>query len=273
MTYRLTILGCGSSPGVPRINGEWGACDPSNPRNRRLRCSVLIERFGPEGVTTVVVDTSPDFREQMLAANVKTLDGVLYTHGHADHVHGIDDLRQYALVQRRRIPTYADAPTTERLKQAFGYCFETPPGSQYPPILEHTEIHPGKIVRIAGEGGPVEVLPILQEHGDIVSLGFRFGGDLAGLKGGLCYSPDISGIPEQSQPLLQNLDVWIVDALQYRSHVSHFSLAESVEWIERLKPVSAFLTHMHIPLDYAAVAAETPKHVQPAYDGLRIEVD
>lgn len=273
MTYRLTILGCGSSPGVPRINGEWGACDPANPRNRRLRCSVLIERFGPDGVTTVVVDTSPDFRQQMLAAEVKSLDGVLYTHGHADHVHGIDDLRQYALVQRRRIPTFADAQTTERLVQAFGYCFEAPEDSFYPPILDHTEIRAGEVVQIPGAGGAVEVLPVLQEHGGIASLGFRFGGDLAALKGGLCYSADISGIPEQSRPLLTGLDVWILDALQYRPHVSHFSLEQALEWIERLKPASAVLTHMHIPLDYHRVATETPAHVQPAYDGMRIELD
>lgn len=273
MSYRLTILGCGSSPGVPRINGDWGDCDPTNPKNRRLRCSALIQRIGPEGVTSVVIDTSPDFREQMLAADVSWLDGVLYTHPHADHIHGIDDLRQYAIIQRKRIATYADEPTTARLKEGFGYCFETPPGSMYPPILEHTVMQPGRVLRIVGEGGAVEVLPVLQTHGNINSLGFRIGGNLDALEGGVCYSPDISDVPENSIPLLRDLDCWIVDALQYRRHSSHFSLEESLQWIDRVRPSRAVLTHMHIPLDYARINAETPDHVEPAFDGMRIEFD
>ena len=271
MTFRFTVLGCGSSPGVPRANGEWGNCDPSNSRNRRLRCSALVQRFGAEGVTTVVIDTSPDFREQMLAAEVGWIDGVVYTHPHADHLHGIDDLRQYALIQRQRIATYADAATTVRMKEAFGYCFETPAGSSYPPILEHSEIRAGEILRIVGEGGPVELLPVLQTHGSIHSLGFRMGGNLAERKGGICYSPDVSDIPEASLPLLRDLDFWILDALQYRPHAIHVSLSEAVEWVGRMAPRHAYLTHMHIPLDYDRVDAETPDNVTPAHDGLVIE--
>ena len=272
MTLRFTILGCGSSPGVPRINGDWGNCDPDNPRNRRLRCSALVERIGPSGRTVVVIDTSPDFREQMLTARVMRVDGVLYTHAHADHIHGIDDLRQYALTQQRRIPVFADAATGERLTTAFGYCFETPPGGMYPPILELNGISPGIPVRIEGEGGPIDFLPVLQLHGPISSLGFRFGGDVGNLKGGLLYSPDLSALPDQSVPFAANLDVWVLDALQYRRHISHLSLEEALEWVKRVGPGRAVLTHMHIPLDYETVRRETPDNVEPAFDGMSCEI-
>lgn len=273
MSLKFTMLGCGSSPGVPRINGEWGNCDPSNPRNRRLRCSALVERIGANGKTVAVIDTSPDFREQMLAAKVRHVDGVLYTHAHADHIHGIDDLRQYALSQQRRIPVYADAYTGQHLQTAFGYCFATPPGGMYPPILAMNALEAGKSVRIEGEGGPLDFVPVLQTHGPMTSLGFRFGGDLAMLTGGLCYSPDISGIPGQSIKQFEKLDVWVVDALQYRHHISHFSLTDALQWIEKLAPKRAILTHMHIPLDYETVSNETPMHVIPGYDGLAIELE
>lgn len=262
---RFTVLGCGSSPGVPRINGEWGACDPSNPRNCRLRCSLLVEKIGPEGTTTIVVDTSPDFREQMLAAKVTQLDAVLYTHPHADHIHGIDDLRQYALFQRKRMPVYADGPTLNHLRQSFGYCFETANGSMYPPICEPHEIEPGREFSVTGAGGKITALPIIQAHGQIHSLAFRFGE--------FAYSPDVSGLSDTSAAMLANLKVWIVDALQYREHISHFSVDQALEWIVRLAPKYAYLTHMHIPLDYETVQAETPNHVEPAYDGLVIELE
>ena len=177
---RFTVLGCGSSPGVPRITGEWGACDPENPKNRRLRCSLLVQRIGPDGVTSVVVDTSPDFRQQMLNAGVSRLDGVLYTHPHADHIHGIDDLRGYALSQREQIPVHADNDTLEKLMSAFSYCFVTPEGSMYPPICKAHEMKAGRIVTIDGPGGPVHALPVHQIHGPIQSLGFRFGAFEAG---------------------------------------------------------------------------------------------
>lgn len=272
MTLKFTILGCGSSPGVPRIHGDWGNCDPSNPRNRRLRCSLLVERLGPNGKTVAVIDTSPDFRQQMLNAGVGHLDGVVYTHAHADHIHGIDDLRGYALHQRERIATYSDTPTFERLMQGFGYCFETPSGSIYPPILENHMIRAGDLFRVDGDGGEISFLPILQIHANITSLGFRIGGDLETMQGGLCYSPDVSDFPESSVDQLQNLDVWILDALQYREHISHLSLAESLEWIALMSPKRAILTHMHIPLDYDVVMAETPANVEPAHDGLVVEL-
>ena len=270
---RFTILGCGSSPGVPRIHGDWGACDPDEPKNRRLRCSLLVERITDHGTTRVVVDTSPDFREQMLSAKVPRLDGVLYTHPHADHVHGIDDLRGYTLAQKERITIYADAYTMQRIEEGFGYCLKQPEGSMYPPILNSYLIEAGKTIEIKGEGGSIYALPILQTHGSINSLGFRFSFDGNFETGGLCYSSDVSDIPESSTSELHNLDYWIVDALQYKPHVSHFSVSESLEWIKRLKPDHAILTHMHIPLDYETLKAELPQAVEPAYDGMVLELD
>lgn len=272
---RFTLMGCGSSPGTPRISGDWGNCDPENPKNRRTRCSLLVERIGPNGTTTLVVDTGPDFRQQMLSADVTTLDGVLYTHSHADHIHGIDDLRGYALVQRERINVYADEMTGSHLEKSFGYCFHSPEGSMYPPILRMNRIIAGELVTIDGEGGPIHALPILQTHGRIVSLGFRFGtfeGSNTPLPGGFGYSPDVSDIMDDQIDGFRDLDVWVVDALQYKTHISHFSLEQALEWIDRLKPKRAILTHMHTPLDYETVLNETPKHVEPGFDGLVVDL-
>ncbi len=265
---RFTILGCGSSPGVPRINGDWGACDPSDPKNRRLRCSLLVERVSENGTTIVVVDTGPDFRQQMLNANVENIDAVLYTHSHADHVHGIDDLRGYALAKRTRVTIYADQLTQSRLDEGFGYCFKQPEGSMYPPILNAYEMEAFKPVIVSGEGGDIYALPVLQTHGSIHSLGFRFSSDGDFSNGGLCYSPDVSDFPESSMNYLKNLDVWILDALQYKPHSSHFSVSESIDWLSKLKPARGILTHMHIPLDYKVLSSELPKSIQPAYDGM-----
>lgn len=262
---RLVITGCGSSPGTPRIVGDWGNCDPSNPKNRRRRAAALVERISESGeVTRVAIDTGPDFREQMLDAGATHLDAVVYTHPHADHIHGIDDLRGYFLVQRHRIDIHADKPTLERLRDAFGYCFETPPGSSYPPIVTPHVIAHDVPFTIDGAGGPITFLPLTLVHGDILSLGFRIGG--------LAYCSDVSDFPEETAAQLEGLEVLVVDALQYRPHPSHLSLAQALEWIERLQPQRAVLTHMHIPLDYEAVRAETPDHVEPAYDGIVIEI-
>ncbi len=262
---RFTVLGCSSSPGVPRITGDWGACDPGEPRNRRSRAALLVEQVDETGArTTVVVDTGPDFRSQMIAADVRNVDAVVYTHPHADHIHGIDDLRGFALATRRRVPIHAEPETLERLREAFGYCFETPPGSGYPPILAANEILPGAgLVRVDGAGGPIELEPLEQIHGDIRSLGYRIGG--------FAYCCDVSDFPRATVARLGDLDVLVIDALQYRPHPSHFSLGEALEWIERLKPRRAYLTHMHTPLDYRTVMEETPENVEPAYDMLVIE--
>jgi phosphoribosyl 1,2-cyclic phosphate phosphodiesterase len=262
---RLIITGCGSSPGTPRINGDWGACDPANPKNRRRRAAAVVERIAADGgVTRVAIDTGPDFRDQMLDAHVDRLDGVVYTHAHADHIHGIDDLRGYFLTQRRRIDVFADEATLARLREGFGYCFETPPGSAYPPIVEPHEIGHDAPFEIDGAGGPIRFEPLPQIHGDILTLGFRIGP--------LAYCPDVSDFPAPTAARLKDLDLLVIDALQYRPHPSHFSLAQALGWIADLKPKRAILTHMHIPLDYATVMAETPGHVEPAHDGMSVEL-
>ena len=263
MTLKLTILGCGTSGGVPRIGGDWGKCDPANPKNRRLRCSMLVERTGPDGKTTLLVDTSPDARQQMLDVKVSWLDGVLYTHDHADHTHGIDDLRVVAINGRARVDVYCDAHTGGVLEQRFGYCFETLAGTAYRPILNKHTIKPGQPFEITGKGGTVKVLPYHQIHGEIMCVGYRFG-DIA-------YSCDINGLPEESYKYLENLDVWIVDALRYTPHPSHFSLEETLEAIARVRPKRAILTHMHTDLDYGTLLRELPDGVEPAYDGMVLE--
>ena len=264
---RFTILGCASSPGVPRITGDWGACDPQNPKNRRTRTALLVEKIGPDGgVTTVVIDTGPDFREQMIRADVRHIDAVLYTHAHADHLHGIDDIRGYFHNQGHRIPVYAEPVTMGRILDGFAYCLRTPEGSAYPPIAEpHIIEDMERPVVVEGAGGAISFMPFEQQHGDIISLGFRIG-DVA-------YCTDVSDFPDAAIARLQDLDLIIIDALQYHSHPSHLSLSQALGWIERFGAKHAVLTHMHVPLDYDTVMAETPDHVEPGYDGLTVEVE
>jgi phosphoribosyl 1,2-cyclic phosphate phosphodiesterase len=264
MSLRFTILGCGSSGGVPRVGSGWGACDPNNPRNRRRRCSILVERIGPNGTTSVLVDTSPDLREQLLDAGVTRLDAVLFTHEHADHTHGIDDLRPLVIHMRRRIAVHADHTTGELLRLRFGYCFDTPVGSDYPPILIEHRIKPGAAVEIDGPGGVLSGMPFRLIHGAGQALGFRFGG--------LAYASDVSAMPAESLAELRDLDALVIDALRYTPHPTHFSVAEALALIEQLKPRRAVLTNLHTDIDYAALAGEVPDHVEPAYDGMRIEL-
>jgi phosphoribosyl 1,2-cyclic phosphate phosphodiesterase len=264
MSFTFTILGCGSSMGVPRPALGWGACDPKNPKNRRRRTSLLVDRRGPGGLTRVLVDTSPDLREQLLATGVEWLDGVLMTHEHADHCHGIDDLRPLFVRKRRRVDMYLSEATAQTLRARFSYCFEKPPGSEYPPILSEHRLVPGRPVTIDGEGGPIVALPILQQHGDIASLGFRFGS--------FAYSCDLSGMPPESAAALADLDVWVVDALRYQPHPSHLSVADALGWIARIKPRRAILTNLHSDLDYEKLKAELPPNVEPAYDGIAVEL-
>lgn len=265
MTLTFTILGCGSSGGVPRPALGWGICDPNNPRNRRRRCSLLIERTGEHGKTIVLIDTSPDLREQLLDAGVNSLDAVLYTHDHADHTHGIDDLRPFFIHRRQRIDAYLDEPTSRSLHAKFGYCFASPPGSEYPPILSEHRLTAGQPATIKGEGGAITALPLIHQHGDMPALGFRIGN--------VAYSPDLNGMPEDSIKALAGLDLWIVDALRHNRHPSHFSLTDALTWIERLKPKEAILTNLHADLDYEATTVVVPRHVRPAYDGLKITTD
>lgn len=259
---RFTILGCGSSGGVPRIGNLWGDCDPANPRNRRTRCSLLVERLTEAGTTRVLIDTSPDMRGQLLDAGVSSLDAVAYTHNHADHVHGLDDLRQIVIHNRKRLPVWADPPTQEALFSRFGYAFVQPEGSSYPPICDmHTIKGP---FAITGEGGAITLTPFRVEHGDIEALGFRVAK--------VAYLPDVSTIPDEALHHLEGLDLWILDALRRKPHPTHFHLAQSLDWIARMRPRQAILTNMHNDLDHSAVEAETPDHIRAAYDGMAIEV-
>jgi phosphoribosyl 1,2-cyclic phosphate phosphodiesterase len=259
----FTILGCGSSGGVPRIGNLWGDCDPTDPKNRRTRCSLLVERTADTGTTRVLIDTSPDMREQLLRTDVASLDAVAYTHNHADHVHGVDDLRQIVIHNRRRLPVWADPPTQEALFARFGYAFVQPEGSSYPPICDmHTIKGP---FTISGEGGEITLTPFRVEHGDIEALGFRIAG--------VAYLPDVSAIPDAALPMLEGLDLWILDALRRNPHPTHFHLDRSLEWIARMRPKAAILTNMHTDLDHATVEAETPAHVHAAYDGMSVGIE
>ena len=255
---RFIILGCGSSGGVPRLGGHWGECDPTNPRNMRRRCSMLVEQDGPEGTTRVLIDTSPDLRGQLLDAGIGELDAVVYTHSHADHVHGIDDLRMIVFNMKQRLPVWADGDTQNALYARFGYAFMQPDDSPYPPILDMHTIE-GDVV-IDGAGGPITLTPFEVNHGSIEALGFRVG-DVA-------YLPDVAEIPDDVWPVLDGLECWIVDALRRTPHPTHSHLEQSLDWIARVAPRRAVLTNMHIDLDYQTVADETPAHVTPAYDGM-----
>ena len=264
MTLTLTIMGCGSSAGVPRPALGWGACDPKNPKNRRRRCSIMVERKGAHGTTRIVIDTSPDLREQLIDANVDHIDAVFLTHEHADQTHGIDDLRSVVLHQRRRIPTYFNQSTAKDIMARFSYCFISPEGSDYPPILERHAIEAGESKTIAGKGGALALSAFILQHGNIPALGYRIG-DAA-------YTPDVSDVPEQSWPSLQNLDLWIIDGLRYAPHPSHFSVEDALSWIDRFKPRRAVLTNMHSDLDYEVMRLSLPPNVVPAYDGMQLKL-
>jgi phosphoribosyl 1,2-cyclic phosphate phosphodiesterase len=259
----FTILGCGSSGGVPRLGGIWGDCDPSNPKNRRRRCSMLVTRETAEGATRVLIDTSPDMRDQLLDAGVGALDGVVYTHSHADHMHGIDDLRQVVFNQGSRLPVWADPPTQEALLSRFGYAFVQPEGSPYPPILDLHTLHGP--VTVPGAGGPVTLTPFRADHGSMDVLGFRIGP--------LAYLPDAVDIPAESWPVLDGLDCWVVDALRRKPHPTHAHLDLTLSWIARARPARAVITNMHIDLDYEILKAELPPHITPAFDGMTITYD
>jgi len=270
---RFTILGSGSSGGVPRANGDWGACDPSEPKNRRRRCSLLVERAENrkafeigEAVTRVLVDTSPDFREQMLAAGVSRLDAVLYTHDHADQTHGIDDLRIFVLAARKRMPVWTNASTAKSLLVRFGYAFNAPAGSPYPAIFEHCALPaPGEGLEIDGPGGVITAENYEQAHGGITALGFRFGP--------VAYSPDVSAIPDESFDILEGIDTFIVDSLRDSPHGTHFSVEDALGAIKRTRARRGVLTNLHIDLDYKDLSARTPGNVDIAFDGLQLEFE
>ena len=265
MTLTLTILGCGSSAGVPRPALGWGRCDPNNPKNRRRRCSLLVERTSEQGTTRIVIDTSPDLREQLIDADVDHIDAVFLTHEHADQTHGIDDLRSVALHQRRRIPVYLSQSTGKDVMHRFSYIFVSPPGSEYPPICNHLSIEAGESRTIEGQGGQIAVSALLAQHGNIPALGYRIGNAV--------YTPDLSDIPRESWPYLENLDLWIIDGLRYAPHPSHFSVDDALSWIDRFKPKRAVITNMHSDLDYEVLRQGLPAGVVPAHDGMRLTVE
>lgn len=259
MSLSVRILGCGSSGGVPRL-GEgvpnWGVCDPTNPKNRRSRCSILVS----DGDSRVLVDTSPDLREQLLAAGVGRIDGVLITHDHADQTHGIDDLRVLVLNEKgAMIDLWSDHHALSSLRHKFGYIFETQRGSGYPPIVTaHQLPEPFVPFDIAG----IPVLAFGVGHGRIRSMGYRFGG--------FAYTPDCDALDDAAFAALDGVDCWIVDALRYTPHPSHAHLERALGWIARVKPKRAILTNMHIDMDYDTLVRELPPGVEPGYDGMTV---
>ena len=274
MRVRAIILGCGSSGGVPRIGGadgrgEWGACDPANPKNRRTRCSVLIQRARNDGtwdgeLTTVLIDTAPELRLQMTRAGVARADRVLFTHDHADQTHGIDDLRALALTSGRQVRVGYDPDASPDLLSRFDYCFTQAPGSPYPAILKAERLPPpGRTFEVEGPSGPLPVTSFLCAHGGIPSLGFRVGP--------VAYSPDLSDLAEASWDVIAGAEVWIVDALRYAPHPTHAHLDLALSWIERAGVPRGVLTNLHIDMDHDEVAAATPAHVEPAHDGMVVE--
>jgi len=249
---KAVILGCGSSTGVPRIDGSWGSCDPLEPKNRRSRGSILVE----QGETRVLIDTSPDLRRQLLDNSISWVSAVVWSHDHADQTHGIDDLRILAYTAKKRVPVYGDDFTMKRLTRKFSYCFESIGG--YPAIVEQNLIDgPFDI-------GGIGIVPIEQDHGSMKSLGFRFGSELA-------YSNDVVGLDEAAFAALRGVRVWIVDALRYAPHPTHSHLEQTLEWIRRVAPERAILTNLHMDLDYATLTAQLPPGVEAAYDGMVVE--
>lgn len=263
----FTILGSGSSAGVPRANGDWGACNPDNPKNRRTRCSLMVRRVGegpPETWTSIIIDTSPEFRLQTGGAGLKRLDAVLFTHDHADQTHGLDDIRTFAMIQRQRIPIHMDAVTEASLMRRFGYIFKGEGG--YPAIAD---IYPlprhGRPWLVDGPSGPIPVVSFDLDHGGVRSVGYRIGG--------VAYAPDVVDVPDEAFATLRGLDVWIVDALRWAPHPTHAHVEKSLGWIARAGPRRAILTDMHIDIDYDDLTAKCPPGVEAAYDGMRFEIE
>ncbi|MGH6870928.1 MAG: MBL fold metallo-hydrolase [Rhizomicrobium sp.] len=269
-SLEVTILGCGSSSGVPRVGGpdgagDWGACDPANPRNCRRRSAILVRRKSAGGETAVLVDTPPDLREQLLSARCARLDAVLITHNHADQTHGIDDLRAVSYGMRRRLDVFSDRAGLDGLMKSFGYCFSTPEGSGYPPILTARDIaEPFVPFALEGAGGAIAARAFPMIHGKVRCLGFRLGP--------IAYSPDVNALPEEAFTALEGVECWIVDALRHTPHPTHSNVSTTLEWIARVRPRRAVLTNMHIDLDFETLRRALPPGVEPAYDGLTISI-
>lgn len=255
---KVTILGCGSSNGVPSVGLGWGNCDPKNPKNRRLRSSILIEEAGKK----ILVDVTPDFREQALRHDINHIDAILFTHAHADHVHGIDDVRWINVVMGQPINIYASAQTISEIDHRFAYVFTPlPDGVEFffkPVLIPHVISGP-----FEAAGVPITVFS--QDHGYCETLGFKIGK--------FAYSTDVVDFPESSKEHLYDLDVWVVDCLRHKPHNTHAHVEKLLEWVKEFKPKQVYMTHMSILFDYAAAMADTPDNVEPAYDGLVIDVN
>jgi phosphoribosyl 1,2-cyclic phosphate phosphodiesterase len=253
---RVTILGCGASTGVPAIGPDWGRCDPADPRNRRRRASVLVETLAK----TMLIDTSPDLREQLIDARVRRLDAVLLTHAHADHLHGIDDLRAVNRLMRAPIALYADAAALAEIERRFGYVLGPLPedGRFYQPVLVPHAIE-GPFIA-AG----IRVLPFAQDHGFSTTLGFRIGG--------FAYSTDVAELDDDAFAALRGIELWIVDAMRRAPHPTHSHLAKTLSWIARVRPRQAALTHMDNTMDYRELCGELPDGVEPGQDGRVFEL-
>ncbi|OAN44014.1 hydrolase [Paramagnetospirillum marisnigri] len=254
---KITILGCGGASGVPGISMGWGACDPNEPRNRRTRSSILVE----DADTRVLVDSTPDLRQQLLEADIRIVDGLVYTHDHADHLHGLDDLREINRVTRQWLPVWGTPQVLDTARQRFGYAFEPMEKMGefiYRPLLEPHDIHgPFRI-------GSIPVVPFDQDHGYSRTIGLRFGK--------VAYSTDVVEIPEESFHLLEGVELWIIGCLVDYPHATHAHVDKALQWIERVKPRRAVLTHMGTRLDYQTLRKTLPPWVEPAYDGMILEV-
>ncbi|MBL1421993.1 MAG: MBL fold metallo-hydrolase [Alphaproteobacteria bacterium] len=262
MSLKFTILGCGSSMGVPRVSGNWGACDPNESKNRRRRCAMLVRKIGADGETVILIDVGADAHHQLLDAQVGSLDAVLLTHEHADHTHGIDDLRAFAIEKREQMPVYMTAETFADVGSKFSYCFKQPEGSHYPAILKYCQINYDEAFRVDGAGGVIEVLPVRVEHGSIDCAAF--------LIDGVMYSADLNDIPQNSLYAFENLDIWVIDALRPTTHNSHFGIEDVLEWVGKVHPKRSILTNMSTELDYVSIKDEMAKtnlNIVPAYDG------
>jgi phosphoribosyl 1,2-cyclic phosphate phosphodiesterase len=257
MSFKVTILGCGTSSGVPRIGNDWGKCDPAEPKNRRTRVSILVE----SATTRILVDTSPDMRAQLLAADVIDIDAILWTHDHADHSHGIDDVRQIFHHRGGPVQGYARAQTMRQMRARFAYVFDGRHG--YHPTVVANDLPDG--LRI----GDIDIACVDQPHGEIFSTGFRFG------HGGrsIGYATDFHALTPDMLALYDGLDVWVVDALRSAPHPTHPHLAMTLAGIEAVRPARAVLTHMDQSMDYATLLTSLPAGVEPGYDGMMIALE
>lgn len=256
---KVTILGCGASAGVPLVGCDCKVCTSDNPKNNRTRVSVMVE----QGDTRILIDTSPDLRQQLLRENIKMVDAILYTHDHADHCHGIDDIRSLNYHRGEAIDAYADSHTLKQLQIRFAYVFRDPIPEYgwFRPCLIGHSFEIGK----AFEVGEMKIIPFMQDHGRSHSIGFRIGD--------FVYSTDVKSFPEESQPHLKGIKLWVLDCLtDERPMPTHADLSLALKWVEKYQPDHTVVTHLSHALEYESLNATTPNNVEVAYDGLVLEL-